>query len=113
MIIKNGQEVPAETPTLAGTHGCSLRWLITKKDGAQHYAMRLFELRPGGSIPIHVHSDIEHEIFVLDGEAVCNDGESRTQLTPGMVLLVQPGDKHGFQNIFDKPFRFICVIPIE
>jgi quercetin dioxygenase-like cupin family protein len=30
----------------------------------------------------------------------------------GDALLVMTGDRHGFMNVSDKPFRFICAIPL-
>ena len=112
MKIIHSHEVPRERSSLAGTQGTTLRWLITKNDGALHYAMRLFKIEPGGSIPVHVHQDIEHEIFVVEGEELCYDGKEEQVVTTGDALLVLPDDKHSFKNTSDKPFRFICVIPL-
>lgn len=112
MKILHSQEISQERSSLSGTEGTTLRWLIAQKDGAPHYAMRLFEIEPGGSIPVHVHEDIEHEIFILEGEARCSDGNEENLVKTGDALLVLPNDKHGFKNTSDKPFRFICVIPI-
>ena len=55
MKILHSQEISQERSSLSGTEGTTLRWLIAQKDGAPHYAMRLFEIEPGGSIPVHVH----------------------------------------------------------
>jgi quercetin dioxygenase-like cupin family protein len=112
MKIIHSHEIPKEQSSLAGTQGTVLRWLITQNHGAPHYAMRLFEIEPGGSIPIHTHEDIEHEIFVVEGEALCSDGTKDIAVKTDDALLVLPNDKHSFKNTSDKPFRFICVIPI-
>lgn len=112
MKIVHSQDVPAEQSSLAGTKGTTLRWLIAQKDGAPHYAMRLFKIEPGGAIPVHIHEDIEHEIFIVEGEAILDDGRNGTVVKAGDALLVLPGDQHSFKNATDRPFRFICVIPI-
>lgn len=112
MKIIHAHDVPYEYSSLAGTKGTTLRWLFTKKDGAPHYAMRLFEIEPGGLIPVHTHDDIEHEIFIVEGKAVCNDGDKKIVVKTGDALLVLPGDRHGFKNNTESLFRFICVIPI-
>ncbi|MBN2620690.1 cupin domain-containing protein [candidate division WOR-3 bacterium] len=112
MKIVHAQDVPSEASSLAGTKRTTLRWLIAAKDGAPHYAMRLFEIEPGGAIPVHTHGDIEHEIFIVEGEAICNDGKNESKVKTGDALLVLPGDQHSFKNTTDHMFRFICVIPI-
>lgn len=112
MIIKHSDEVPEEKSKLKGTKGCTLQWLIAEKDGAEHYAMRLFELLPGGLIPVHSHDDTEHEIYIIEGTAILNDDENKITVKKGDVIFVKPGDKHSFINTSDKPFKFICVIPI-
>jgi len=91
--------------------GVSVRWLLTKEDGAPHFAMRVFDVAPGHSTPYHAHW-WEHEVFVLAGEgSVCNEGGEETSLQPGSVVLV-PGDEHHcFRNKGDSAFRFICLIP--
>jgi quercetin dioxygenase-like cupin family protein len=50
--------------------------LITKEDGAENFAMRCFEIMPGGQSAHHAHN-WEHEAFVLDGQelVVCGDKE--------------------------------------
>ena len=112
MMIKHSGEVLEERSSLKGTKGCTLRWLIAEKDGAEHYAMRLFELQPGGLIPVHNHEDIEHEIFIVEGTAILDDSKDKIIVEKSDVLFVQPGDKHSFINNSAKPFKFICVIPV-
>jgi quercetin dioxygenase-like cupin family protein len=111
MMIKHSGEVPEERSSLKGTKGCTLRWLIAEKDGAEHYAMRLFELKPGGLIPVHSHVDSEHEIYIIEGTAIFDDDENKIMVKKGDFIFVKPGDKHSFTNSSDKPFKFICVIP--
>ncbi|MFW9956273.1 MAG: cupin domain-containing protein, partial [Candidatus Thorarchaeota archaeon] len=58
-----------ETPVdLAGSTNVFVRWLVGRNTGAKTYAMRHFEIKPGGIIPLHSHEE-EHEIFVLEGKA--------------------------------------------
>jgi quercetin dioxygenase-like cupin family protein len=113
MIIRHSYEVPKESPTLEKTKSCTLRWLITHKDGAKGYAMRLFELGSNGQIPLHSHEDTEHEIFIIAGEGFLNDGKQDIRVKKDDVIFIQAGDKHSFRNDTDKPFKFICVIPIR
>lgn len=112
MQIKHSSEITEQKPALKGTKNCTLRWLITEQDGAEHYAMRLFELGPGGLIPIHIHENTEHEIYVIEGLATLDNGMNKITVKKGDVIFVKPGDKHSFLNNSDKPFKFICVIPL-
>lgn len=112
MIIKHSNEVAEEIPFLEGVKGCTLRWLIAEEDGAKNYAMRLFELKPNGIIPLHSHIDTEHEVFIIEGRGTFNDGKNDIQVKKGDVIFVEPKNKHSFKNTSDKPLKFICVIPI-
>ena len=40
--------------------------MITEKDGAPNFAMRLFEIRPSGHTPKHTHG-WEHEVVITAG----------------------------------------------
>jgi len=48
-------DVRAKEPAKARVSKVELRWLITKEMGAQNFAMRLFEIEPGGHGPLHMH----------------------------------------------------------
>ncbi len=112
MLIKHLKNIAQELPSLAGTKGCSRRWLISQKDGAEHYAMKLFELEPGGVIPLHTHDDTEHEIFIVEGEGVLHDSQKETRVTQGDAIFVKSREQHSFKNISNKPLKFICVVSI-
>lgn len=113
MLIRDSKDAVPEKPKMDGVKGVSLRWLVSKEQGARNYAMRLFEIEPGGLIPMHDHKDSEHEIFVLEGEALLKTPEKNYQLKPGMALFVEPGDSHSFVNTSDRAFKFLCVIPLK
>ena len=112
MIKKSYLDVVEEEVTLAGSTGVSVRWLIREKDGALRYAMRRFEIKPGGQIGLHGHPE-EHEIYILSGkgEVLESDG-SKTTVTQGDVLYVLPSEKHGYKNLSEDSFVFLCVIPL-
>jgi len=91
--------------------GVTVRWLLTREEGAPHFAMRVFDLAPGHSTPCHSHW-WEHEVFVLAGEGAVRDASGEeTPLQPGSVVLVPGDERHCFRNTGDSPFRFICLIP--
>jgi quercetin dioxygenase-like cupin family protein len=110
MKIKNNKQVPSNEVTMEGAHNCRVRWLIGEADQAPNFAMREFEVAPGGHTPKHFH-DYEHEIYVLAGSGTIVDGDQQRPLSAGDVVLVEPSDVHQFRNTGSEPMRFLCLIP--
>jgi quercetin dioxygenase-like cupin family protein len=90
--------------------GVSVRWVITDKDGAPTFAMRVFDVQPGNATPFHDH-DWEHEVFVLEGKGVLRGEENEWEIGQGTVVFVPSMEKHQFVNRGDGILRFICLIP--
>lgn len=106
---KEREEAPVE---LTGTKNMTVRWLIGRNTGAKTYAMRHFEIQPGGIIPLHTHEE-EHEIFVLEGQAKVIGELEGTVAKKDDVVFVPSNFPHGYDNTEGNvPFRFICVIPL-
>jgi quercetin dioxygenase-like cupin family protein len=110
MRIKQLTEVPANEVTMEGAQACKVRWLIGEKDQAPTFAMREFEVAPGGHTPKHFH-DYEHEVYVLAGRGTIVDGDREHPLAAGDVVFVAPNDVHQFKNSGSEPMRFLCLIP--
>lgn len=89
----------------------AVRWLITRRDGAPNFAMRLFEVEPGCDTPFHTHPE-EHEVFVVGGEGLVRGESGDVPLKEGMVVFVSPNEKHQFVNRGEGTLRFLCVIPL-
>ncbi|MBE0632934.1 cupin domain-containing protein [Candidatus Bathyarchaeota archaeon] len=89
-----------------------IRWLINEKQGAPNFAMRRFEVEPGGSTPYHTHP-WEHEVYVLEGDAVAVSKKGENEIGPGSVILVEPKEEHNFVNTGNKPLVFLCMIPLQ
>ncbi len=105
-------DVEAEAARLAdGTQleGVRIRWLVSEKDGAPTFAMRVFELEPGAVIPEHRHP-WEHEIYVLNGSVEVTIEDTRYRLESDMFVYIPPNARHGYRAGEDGA-RFICVIP--
>lgn len=91
-----------------------MRLLVGRADGAPNFAMRLFEVQPGGHTPLHQHP-YEHEILVLQGQgqAVSGDGVTIRPVAGGDVVLVPPHEKHQFRNAGQSVLKFICLVPVS
>jgi quercetin dioxygenase-like cupin family protein len=107
-IVSSNQVVAEEVEE--GAHLTTIRWLITAKEGAPNFAMRLFELAPGGYTPYHSHS-WEHEVFILDGTGEITTETDPRAIKQGDAILVLPDEKHQFRSTGPQPLRFICLIP--
>ena len=95
-----------------GSSKVSVRWLITKKIGAENFAMRLFEVKPEGFTPFHIH-DWEHEVFILEGEGVVVANEEVKLFRSGDVIFLPPNEKHQFRNNGKKIVKILCLIPYK
>lgn len=83
--------------------------MITAKDGAPGFAMRLFELGPGGNTPKHQH-EWEHEVFIVQGNGKVFKEGSFLDIQEGDFIFVEPGELHQFKAGKDG-ISFICVVP--
>lgn len=110
MKVQSSQNVELQTVTMEGSHGCQVRWLVGSEDGAPNFAMRQFEIEPGGYTPRH-HHPYEHEVYVVDGQGEVYEGDTAHPITKGDVVLVKPDDVHQFKNVGDGPLKFLCLIP--
>ena len=106
------KEVELETPKEEGVKDTKLRWLISKNDGAENFAMRLFEVKPEGFTPLHQH-DWEHEVFILEGEGEARNKEDKKNFKKGDVFFVKPMEWHQFVNTGSEDLKFLCLIPIK
>jgi quercetin dioxygenase-like cupin family protein len=110
MKIQRAHDVPSQPVTMEGAHGCQVRWLVGRDEGAPNFAMRQFEVAPGGYTPKHSHP-YEHEVFVLEGQGVVLEGDVARPLAAGDVVLVVPGEVHQFRNTGPQPLKFLCLVP--
>ena len=95
-----------ETEPTEEVPGAIKREVITEKDGAPNFAMRVFELRPGVSSPSHSHP-WEHEVFILSGQGVVKGEQGESQIKKESVIYVAPDEKHSFVNNGNEPLRFV------
>jgi quercetin dioxygenase-like cupin family protein len=110
MKVLHYEEVEQQPVHREDASGCQVRWLLGERDGAPNFALRQFEVAPGGYTPRHSHP-YEHEVFVLEGQGVVVEGDREHAFGPGTVMLVKPDELHQFRNTGDRPLKFLCLIP--
>jgi quercetin dioxygenase-like cupin family protein len=112
MLIKKIEQVAAVPVLMEGAGDVSVRVIFGPKDGAPTFAMRVFELAPGGHTPFHTHP-FEHEAVILAGRIGMVTPDGTRPLAVGDMLLVMPDEKHQFKNLSSTdPARFMCLVPI-
>lgn len=110
MKIQNIDQGHLTSIEMDGVVGCQVKQLISQQDGAPMFAMRQFEVAPGGHTPHH-HHPYEHEVYVIAGEGVVLENETPRPIKAGDAILVQPDEIHQFRNTGSGPLKFLCLVP--
>jgi quercetin dioxygenase-like cupin family protein len=114
MIKKSYEDVKEEQATLSdGTvvEDVTVRWLIDRNSGAENFAMRRFEIKADGKVPLHNHTQ-DHEIYILSGTGrFFNDTGEEERVEQGDAIYIPPNEKHGIANLGKENFVFICIVP--
>ncbi len=115
MLIRSPKDVDARTMDMPGATGVTMKLMVGRDDGAPNFAMRLFEVQPGGCTPRHSHN-YEHEVMILEGSAAVgrdNDPANDTTAQAGDVLFIPANQTHQFHNHGAGVLKFMCLVPTE
>jgi len=110
MKIEKSSNITKSPVDIEGAKDVDIRWLIAKTDGAENFALRMFELQPGGYTPLHTHPH-EHEVFIVEGSGVFVFEGKEHPFNSEYVIFVPGGKEHCFKNTGDSVLRFLCIIP--
>ena len=109
MRIKHTHEIEEERLEVGS--GVSKQVLISSAE-APHFAMRRFVIQPGGGMPNHTNL-VEHEQYVLAGQAEIGIGAEVFQVRQADVVFIPGGIPHWYKNKGEEPFEFLCLVPNE
>lgn len=109
--IGKAREIQVREVTAEGAEGVTIRWLVSKDDGAPNFQMRLFEVALGGKTPLHTH-EWEHEVFILEGEGVLTFEGREHAFYAGHFVFVPGGKEHSFRNTGSGRLAFLCMVPV-
>ena len=112
MKLMHFNDVISEDVNVDGARDTKIRWLISEKENAPNFALRMFELEPEGHTPYHTH-DWEHEVFVLQGTGLLVTADGEKEFQQWDVIYVDPNIYHQFKNNGDTILRFLCAIPYK
>jgi quercetin dioxygenase-like cupin family protein len=108
MLVRNRDEV--ESVTYSGdAEGVDMRPLITEREGAPHFAMRVFTLAADGHTPYHSH-EWEHEVYILEGSGMVRGKDGERVLRAGDSVFLAPHEEHQFRAS-RTGLQFICCVP--
>jgi quercetin dioxygenase-like cupin family protein len=94
----------------AAAAAVSKQVVIGPADGAASFALRYFEVAPGGRTALDRH-DHDHGVMVLRGRGVARLGKRELEIGFGDVLYIAPRETHQLVNTGPEPLGFLCVIP--
>ena len=107
MTVKHAVDVEAND--VVNAKDTKIQVLISSQEGP-NFALRKFSMQRGGGMPRHTNT-VEHEQYVLHGQATITIGEETHQVKAGDVVFIPEGVIHSYQNTGKEPFEFLCIIP--
>jgi quercetin dioxygenase-like cupin family protein len=107
MSVKHAMDVQAND--VLNAKDTKIQILISSKEGP-NFALRKFSMQKNGGMPRHTNT-VEHEQYVLCGEATIKIGDETHHVKAGDVVFIPEGVVHSYQNAGDEPFEFLCIIP--
>ncbi len=115
MLIRKPSDTQSRVMDMPGASGVTMKLMVGSDDGAPNFAMRIFEVQPGGHTPRHQHN-YEHEIIILEGHAHVGTSDDESQDTTaqaGDVLFIPANQTHQFRNTSQNVLKFMCMVPTE
>ena len=107
MTVKHTTDVEAKS--VAAGRDTTIQVLISSQEGP-NFALRKFSMQSGGGMPRHTNT-LEHEQYVLRGEATITIGDETHHVKTGDVVFIPEGAIHSYKNIGSEPFEFLCIVP--
>src|SRR5579864_874403 len=107
MLVKRQDDVP---PTVydGGLAGVTMREMITERDGAPTFAMRVFDLALGATTPCHRHP-WEHEVFIARASGVVKSEQGDRRFATGDTVFIRGDEPHWVSA--QTAVQFGCVVP--
>lgn len=107
MFLKHAEEVTQEK---VGAGKATTRQVLISSEEGPHFALRRFIMQPGGGMPRHTNT-VEHEQYVLRGQARIGIGEKVLEVKADDVVFIPAGTPHWYEALGGEPFEFLCIVP--
>ena len=112
MLIRNYQDVKAQEVPEEGAQKATVRWVLSEKQGAENFFMRIFEIEPNGCTPSHQHP-WEHEMFIFYGTGRVVTEAEEVPISEGSVIFIAPHEWHQIKNNPADHLKMVCLIPSQ
>jgi len=107
-MVSTGDKIPFEALEKSGASKVKVRYLIQQNLGAKNFFLRQYTVEKGGHTPLDQHA-YEHEVYILQGEALVRGGDKKICVKPGDAIFIQSNEVHQFENVSEGPLVFLCV----
>lgn len=112
MFLVNERNVEMKKLEKGDAKGVWGKYLITDKEGAKKFHMRIFIVEPGGNTSFDQHV-YEHEVYVLKGKGrlvtIKDNVRREVTINEGDAILIESNEIHQFFNEADEPLVFLCI----
>ena len=109
MKIKKRVELIREEVNDSNAKGVRFYPVITARDGAPNFALRLFEIESNGNTPYHSH-EWEHEVYIIEGNGFIIGDNKKLRIEKDDFLFIEPTEIHQF-IADEKGLKMICIVP--
>ncbi|UCG25176.1 MAG: cupin domain-containing protein [Chloroflexota bacterium] len=93
-----------------GASGALETWLIGKAEQAENFALRYYELEPGGYSRQEQHSH-DHGVLFMRGRGEVTLGQDTHPVNQGDVIYIEPDELHQIRNSGQETLGWLCIIP--
>jgi len=105
MYCKNSDEFTKNS--VPKTQKAKIAVLTPKED--KDFIVRKIKIEAGGSMPNHTN-EIQHQQYVLSGEAKVVVGENEYHAKEGDFIYIPAGINHYYEACFNSNYEFLCMI---
>ena len=105
MYCKNSDEFPKND--VPKTQKAQIAVLTPKED--EDFIVRKINIAAGGTMPNHTNK-IQHQQYVLEGEAKVVVGEKEYHAKKGDFIYIPAGINHYYEACYGKDYQFLCMI---
>jgi quercetin dioxygenase-like cupin family protein len=109
-LIRNLGDASLKPVDMNGVQGVRMAVMVGREDGAPNFALRQFQVEPGGHSPRHSH-DYEHEVYVVDGGGTVLLNGKEQSIRAGDVVYVPADHEHQFRAA-NGGLKFLCLVPV-
>ncbi|GAA0538135.1 hypothetical protein GCM10010172_19280 [Paractinoplanes ferrugineus] len=85
------------------------RFLLRAEDTGGLLSFFEVTTAPGGGPPLHMHTDHDEALLVLDGAYEVRLDDRTVEATPGTVVFSPRNVAHRFRNVLETPSRLMIV----